>query len=450
MATVEQLYNEWISLQPVDKAVQASIDQKFMLEFNYNSNHIEGNTLTYGQTELLLMFGQVDSDAKMSDLEEMKAHNVCLKMIQEEAGDAERPLTEYFIRQLHKTLLREDYEVHKQDKDGNVISYVVHAGKYKTRPNSVITPTGERFEYASPEETPSLMSDLVSWYNDAVQQGNLSPIEMASLFHYRYIRIHPFEDGNGRIARLLVNYVLLRANYPMIVIRSDDKEKYLSVLNQCDVSVGLTPAVGAAAGLNSIFPFVEYMKECLHRALDIRIRAAKGESIEEEDDWKKKIALKLQQRKDKPARTRELTTKAVREAFIPAISHIAECLEYCKSICFGIEYTVYAGKHYQNYYTDLKEFTAFAEKNSFKYHLKLYVKIRVAEFLPEYDVMSELECCFNEFGYELVVKVNKTPLSIKFRYGMVPSMRQLKQLSSCIGNHIYEVYERYCEDNDND
>lgn len=450
MATIEQLYNEWISLQPVDKAVQASIDQKFMLEFNFNSNHIEGNTLTYGQTELLLLFGQVDSDAKMSDLEEMKAHNVCLKMIQEEAGDAERPLTEYFIRQLHNTLLREDYEVHKQDKDGNVISYVVHAGKYKTRPNSVITPTGERFEYASPEETPSLMSDLVSWYNDAVQQGNLSPIEMASLLHYRYIRIHPFEDGNGRIARLLVNYVLLRANYPMIVIRSDEKEKYLSVLNQCDVSVGLTPAVGAAAGLNSIFPFVEYMKECLHRALDIRIRAAKGESIEEEDDWKKKIVLKAQQRRDKPARTRELTTMTIREAFVPAVRHIIESLDVCKSICFDIEYRVYTGNNYQNNYANIQDFFKFAEKNNFQYHVKVHIKIRIAELIPQYDISAVVECLFNEFHYEFITKIDKTLSTIKFRYRTVPSLRQMKQLSSCIGNHIYEVYERYCEDNDND
>lgn len=81
---------------------------------------------------------------------------------------------------------------------------------YKTRPNSVITRYGDRFEYASPQETPALMADLVGWYNEEEQKGNLSPIELAALFHYRYIRIHPFEDGNGRIARLMVNYILSR------------------------------------------------------------------------------------------------------------------------------------------------------------------------------------------------------------------------------------------------
>ena len=251
MKTIEKLHQEWMSFQPLPADIQKQIDQKFMLEFNYNSNHLEGNTLTYGQTELLLLFGKVDSDAKMHDLEEMKAHNVCLKMIQEEAL-SDRPLTETFIRELHQVLLREDYNVHKTLPDGNVTTYTIHAGCYKTRPNSVRTVTGELFEYASPEETPALMTDLVSWYNDIIKDSSLSVIELVSLFHYRYIRIHPFEDGNGRIARLLVNFILLRAQYPMIIVRSDDKEKYLSALNKSDVNVGMVPSVGAHAKLSDI------------------------------------------------------------------------------------------------------------------------------------------------------------------------------------------------------
>ena len=79
MKIVDKLYTEWQSLQPISSEAQSNIDRKFMLEFNYNSNHIEGNTLTYGQTELLLMFDQVDGDAKMHDFDERKAHNVGLK-----------------------------------------------------------------------------------------------------------------------------------------------------------------------------------------------------------------------------------------------------------------------------------------------------------------------------------------------------------------------------------
>lgn len=134
--------------------------RKFMFDFNFNSNHIEGNTLTYGQTEVLLLLGEVVGPAKMKDLEEMKAHNVCLKMMEAEAlGD--HPLTEGFIRNLQYTMLREDYEMFRQLPGGIQTGYVARAGCYKTRPNSVITPTGECFDYASPEETPAFMHDLV-------------------------------------------------------------------------------------------------------------------------------------------------------------------------------------------------------------------------------------------------------------------------------------------------
>ncbi len=268
MNRIETLYKEWLSLQPVKEEMQSRLDQKFMLEFNYNSNHIEGNTLTYGQTELLLLFGRVVGEAKMKDLEEMKAHNVCLKMMIEEAKEKEKQMTEYFIRVLHQTMLREDYTVYRQLPGGVNTSYVVHAGRYKTRPNSVITPTGERFEYASPEETPALMKDLVEWYNQAEAEGKLTPVELAALFHYRYIRIHPFEDGNGRIARLLMNYILLRHGYPMIVIRSKKKKVYLDALGKADKNVGAIPSDGANATLEQAQDFVAYITKQVEQTLE--------------------------------------------------------------------------------------------------------------------------------------------------------------------------------------
>ena len=275
MNKIETLYKEWQSLQPLKEQDQNRLDQKFMLEFNYNSNHIEGNTLTYGQTELLLLFGRVVGEAKMKDLEEMKASNVGLKMVKEMALDKEQSLSEYFIRTLHKTLLREDYTEYRQLPDGTNFSYVVHTGQYKTRPNSVITPTGERFEYASPEETPALMTDLLQWYNQAEAEGTMSPIELASLFHYRYIRIHPFEDGNGRISRLIVNYILYRHGYPMIVVRTKDKKNYLAALSKCDAVVGKIPSDGAQASLAQTKPFVDYMTGVLCKDISTNIAIIK-------------------------------------------------------------------------------------------------------------------------------------------------------------------------------
>ncbi len=259
--TLKKAIDAWQAIQPLSERDRNRLSRRFTVDFNYNSNHIEGNTLTYGQTELLLLFGKVIGEAEVRDVHEMTASNVGLKMMGEEAAMKEMPLSQHFIRMLHKTLLREDYTVYRNLPGGQQTSYVIHAGQYKTRPNSVITRYGDRFDYASPEETPSLMTDLVDWYNEEEKLGKLSPVELAALFHYRYIRIHPFEDGNGRIARLMVNFILSRHNYPMIVVRSRKKQEYLEALHQADMYVGPVPSEGAHAELKDIKPFMKYFTE---------------------------------------------------------------------------------------------------------------------------------------------------------------------------------------------
>ena len=178
--------DKWQAIQPISPRDRERLSRRFTVDFNYNSNHIEGNTLTYGQTELLLLFGKVTGEAEFRDCEEMKASNIGLKMMLSEATENKQPLTQNFIRTLHKTLLREDYTVYRNLPGGMQTSYTIHAGQYKTRPNSVITRYGDRFDYASPEETPALMTDLVDWYNQAEIEGKLSPIDLAILWKWTY------------------------------------------------------------------------------------------------------------------------------------------------------------------------------------------------------------------------------------------------------------------------
>jgi len=260
---VKKALAAWQALQPLSEKDRQRLSRRFTIDFNFNSNHIEGNTLTYGQTEILLLFGKIIGEADVRDVQEMTASNVGLKMMADEAAVKETPLSQHFIRTLHKTLLREDYTVHRTLPGGVQTSYVIHAGQYKTRPNSVITRYGDRFEYASPEETPALMSDLVDWYNETEKKGKLSPVELAALFHYRFIRIHPFEDGNGRIARLMVNFILARHDWPMVVVRSRKKQQYLEALHSTDLEVGPVPSDGAHASLKDIKPFMKYFNELM-------------------------------------------------------------------------------------------------------------------------------------------------------------------------------------------
>ena len=262
----------WNALQPLSERDRELLSRRFTIDFNYNSNHMEGNTLTYGQTEILLLDGKIIGEAEAKDVIEMTASNVVLRMMSEEANLKDIPLTQNFIRTLHKTLLREDYTVYKNLPGGQTASYTIHAGRYKTRPNSVITRYGDRFEYASPEETPALMADLVEWYNKAEQSGRFTPVELAALFHYRYIRIHPFEDGNGRIARLMANYILARHGYPMIAVRSRKKNEYLEALHKTDLTVGATPSLGAHASKRNIQQFLTYFTKLFVEEVDYHIR----------------------------------------------------------------------------------------------------------------------------------------------------------------------------------
>jgi Fic family protein len=234
----------------------------------------------------------------------MKAHNVGLEKIKNEAMDRERSLTESFIRELNKTILVENYWETSRTEESLPPRIEMRVGEYKSRPNSVITSTGEEFKYAAPEETSAMMTTLVAWCNEAMADSELTPIEIATLFHYRFIRIHPFQDGNGRIARLIVNFILYRFGYPMVIIHSEDKENYFSALRQSDVEVGFSPSDGANASLAQIQPFLKYMTTQLERSLELSIKAAKGESIEDDSDFRKQLTLlkqKAQKEKKLPA-----------------------------------------------------------------------------------------------------------------------------------------------------
>ncbi len=436
MDTIETLYNEWQSLLPQIKEQDKNrLDQKFMLEFNYNSNHIEGNTLTYGQTEMLLMFGKVVEDADMKDLEEMKASNVGLKIVKEAALDKEKPLTEYFIRSLHKTLLREDYTVYRQLPDSNTTSYDVHAGQYKTRPNSVITPTGERFEYASPEETPALMKDLIEWYNEEEKKGTMTPIELASLFHYRYIRIHPFEDGNGRISRLIVNYILYRHGYPMIVVKTKDKKNYLTALNRCDIVVGAVPSDGAHAELSQITPFVNFMSKCLERALIICIKGAKGESIDDVDDWRKKLMLNYRDKMGKPEGTDEQKKKIQEEDFIGLLQFVDKELSVFYSIFTSVTWVPSNAPYFQITNSEVFYSNINFSKEGI-YGGEIWLKIQIRLTLQQFFYKIEVEDITTELPFDTYF------LKKEFMYSEVISEQDEIDVVNAIGHHLTEFLEK--------
>lgn len=274
---IERLRKELSTLQPISAENKRKLDEKLRLEFHYNTNHIEGNTLTYGETKLILLFDEVVKNHKGREIEEMKASEVAYQYIEELAEDKERPLSERDLKELNRILLVRPFYKEATTADGQETRRLISIGDYKQHPNTVRLENGELFHYSSPAETPAQMTDLINWYREEEEKGERHPIELAALLHYRFVRIHPFDDGNGRISRLLVNYVLYKHDLPPVVVKTDDKTNYLRALHQADVG-----------DLNA---FVEYMSEQLIWSLELTIKATNGEDIEEVDDWKKKLDL---------------------------------------------------------------------------------------------------------------------------------------------------------------
>lgn len=271
-----ELKAELDKLRPLNKEQEAKIMQKFRLDWDYHSNHLEGNLLTFGETKALILFGITAQGKPLKDHIEITGHDEAIKWILD-IVKKDQPLTEHFIRQLHVLLLKEPYEKPAITPDGKPTTKMIYVGEYKKDPNHVKTKTGEIFYFASPQETPALMHDLLEWYKQKITLEDAHPILLAAEFHYRFIRIHPFDDGNGRTARILMNFILMESDYPPVVIKTEDKVNYFAALQQADSG--------------QLEPFVEYIAKNLVMSLELMIAGAKGKNIDEPDDFDKQIAL---------------------------------------------------------------------------------------------------------------------------------------------------------------
>ncbi|MBU6339092.1 MAG: Fic family protein [Rickettsiales bacterium] len=271
-----ELKKQLDNLRPISPALELKIHQKFRLDWNFHSNSIEGNSLSFGETRMLLLHGITASGKPLKDHFEITGHNQAIKLV-EEVVKSDKAITENFIRELHALILKESYEIDAITPEGTPTKKLIKVGEYKTSPNHVLTKTGEIFYFAEPFETPAKMMDLITWYKKESESEEVNPIILAAEFHYKFILIHPFDDGNGRIARILMNFILMKFGFPPVIIKTQDKENYITSLRQAD------------GGL--IENFIEYVAKNLVHCLEIMIKGARGENIEESDDLDKKLEL---------------------------------------------------------------------------------------------------------------------------------------------------------------
>ena len=198
-------------LRPLAPRGLSNLEHVHNLEITYTSNAIEGNTLTASETMLVVEQGITIGGKPLKDHMEAIDHHDAIRYVRDLARRG-IPLTEMDVRTLHSLVVkRSDAEI---------------AGRYADQGRFVLTETGQH-AFPSPAEVPALMGDFAAWLSPA-------PDTPATAFtaHRRLVNIHPFNDGNGRTARLLMNLVLLRGGYPPISVRPEDRPAYISGLQQ--------------------------------------------------------------------------------------------------------------------------------------------------------------------------------------------------------------------------
>ncbi len=194
-----------------------------------SSTRIEGANLTDREVERLLLNLQIERFESRDEQEVVGYANVMSTVFENHAAI---DLTENHIKQLHRDLLRHS------EKDER------HRGEYKTLDNHVeaFDPSGNSlgvvFQTASPFDTPRLMQELVDWTNDSLRESNLHPLLVIAVLVVVFLEVHPFQDGNGRISRILTTLLLLRAGYTYVpysslesVVEQSKEAYYLSLRN---------------------------------------------------------------------------------------------------------------------------------------------------------------------------------------------------------------------------
>jgi Fic family protein len=200
--------------RPLPTHTLASLREKLMLEWTYHSNAIEGNTLTLRETKVVLE-GITVGGKTLREHFEATNHRDAILFVEEIVAKNEA-LTEWQIRNIHTLVLK---AIDDKDAGRYRQENVVIAGASTTPPDFL--------------HLPEEMKSLIEWHDRA---GRMHPVERASELHTRFVKIHPFIDGNGRTGRLLLNFELMKAGYPPAIIQKEDRLAYYDSLDEACVS----------------------------------------------------------------------------------------------------------------------------------------------------------------------------------------------------------------------
>jgi len=235
------------SFRPLPEALVRNLEDWFRVELTYTSNAIEGNTLTRRETALVVEKGLTVGGKSLIEHLEATNHAQALDWMKEQVTGKRASLTEKDILHIHDIILK------GIDDAG--------AGHYRAVPVRI---SGSRVVLPNALKVPDLMEDFVKWLDG---HEALHPVELAAEAHYRLVTIHPFVDGNGRTARLLMNMILLMRGYPAAIIRKRDRLAYISSLEKAQLG-------------GSKEDYLKIITRAVGRSLDIYLKAAAGEEAE--------------------------------------------------------------------------------------------------------------------------------------------------------------------------
>ena len=237
---IEEKLKKLESLRPLPSAAVQKLKEQFEIEMTYNSNAIEGNSLTLKETYLVIHEGLAINGKPLKDHLEAKDHHDALTFLYDLIGNqTQSTISEHLIREIHSLVVKKTEEE--------------FAGKYRT---SNVFIGGDGYTPPDASQVPGEMKNLMTWFTNSKKKINL--IELSALLHHKLVYIHPFFDGNGRTARLVMNITLMRAGYPLVVILKNDRKKYYRVLSQADKGI--------------YEPLIGFVAQAIERSLDIYLK----------------------------------------------------------------------------------------------------------------------------------------------------------------------------------
>lgn len=254
-----EIFKEFLNKErPLNDGILRKLQNNLRTEFIYNSNAIEGNTLTLRETDIILQFGITVKGKSLKEHNEVKGQEYALDFLNE-VLKKEEPLSIRLIREFHALILNDD-------KDNR--------GRFKQENNTIL---GAKFQTTPFYQVEEKLQELIDNFNES--DKNL--IEKVAKFHNDFEMVHPFNDGNGRTGRLLMNLELMKNGYPITIIKNEDRDDYHQALEIASID-------------KNYIPLTEFIKRSIENTFWIYYKHFNEETKEKFENYLKKNKIEIE------------------------------------------------------------------------------------------------------------------------------------------------------------